>query len=73
MSNNKITLPIDCVIAVTYKCNSRCVMCDIWKIKDASDLNLTDFTKLPSTLLDVNLSGGETFMHVDLPAIVSVV
>ncbi len=66
-------MPIDCVVAVTYRCNSRCVMCDIWKIKDYPELALAQFAKLPRTLQDVNLSGGEPFLRMDLPQIVKVV
>ena len=66
-------LPIDCVLAVTYKCNSRCIMCDIWKIKDAPEPELSEFAKLPSSLRDVNLSGGEPFLRADLAEIVKTV
>lgn len=63
-------LPIDCVLALTYNCNSRCTMCDIWKIKDSPELEPQDFLKLPSSLRDVNLSGGEPFLHKNLLEIV---
>ncbi len=66
-------MPIDCVLALTYDCNARCTMCDIWKIKDSPALSLTDLAKLPDSLLDVNLSGGEPFLRKDLPEIVAVI
>ncbi|MBI5222576.1 MAG: radical SAM protein, partial [Candidatus Magasanikbacteria bacterium] len=66
----KVKLPIDCVIAVTYRCNSRCVMCDIWKLKNQPELLPTEFLKLPVSLRDINISGGEPFLRVDLPQIV---
>jgi len=66
-------MPIDCVLALTYNCNARCTMCDIWKIKNSPELTLEDLAKLPSSLLDVNLSGGEPFLRKDLPEIVAVV
>ncbi len=66
-------MPIDCVLALTYNCNARCTMCDIWKIKDSPELTLADLAKLPDSLLDVNLSGGEPFLRKDLPEIVAVV
>lgn len=66
-------LPIDCVLAVTYKCNSRCVMCDIWKIKDFPEIAVEEFSQLPNSLRDINLSGGEPFLRPDLPAIVKIV
>ncbi len=70
---NKCRLPIDCVLAVTYNCNARCVMCDIWKIKGFPELPLAEFAKLPATLRDINISGGEPFLHPDLPEIIAVV
>lgn len=69
----KTNLPIDCVLALTYNCNARCTMCDIWKIKDSPEISLTDLAKLPDSLRDVNLSGGEPFLRRDLDQIVAVV
>lgn len=66
-------LPIDCVVALTYNCNSRCEMCDIWKIRDAQSLSILELEKLPASLRDVNLSGGEPFLYVDLPEAVATV
>jgi len=65
-------LPVDCVIALTYRCNSRCVMCDIWKIKDYPEFTPDNLRKLPKTLRDINLSGGEPFLRRDLPEIVKI-
>ncbi|MEK7160716.1 MAG: putative glycoside hydrolase, partial [Patescibacteria group bacterium] len=70
---NKCRLPIDCVLAITYNCNARCVMCDIWKIKGFPELPVAEFAKLPSTLRDINISGGEPFLRADLPEIVAIV
>lgn len=69
----KCRLPIDCVLAVTYNCNARCIMCDIWKIKNFPELPVAEFAKLPSTLRDINISGGEPFLRQDLPEIVATV
>lgn len=66
-------MPIDAVIAVTYRCNSRCVMCNIWQIKDYPELSLSAYKKLPSTLRDINISGGEPFLRHDLPELVKIV
>ncbi len=62
--------PIDCVIAVTYNCNSRCTMCDIWKIKNSPEIAVAELKKLPTSLLDINVSGGEPFLRKDLPGII---
>ena len=48
-------------------------MCDIWKIKNSPELTLEDIAKLPDSLRDVNLSGGEPFLRKDLPEIVAAV
>lgn len=58
--------PIDATIAITYRCNSRCQMCNIWQIKNPAELPATALANLPSTLRYINLTGGETFLHSDL-------
>jgi len=64
----------DIVLAVTYRCNSRCRMCNIWQTKDFSgELTLEDFNKLPVDLRYLNLSGGEPFLRMDLPEIIATV
>ena len=68
----KQRLPIDCVLAVTYKCNSRCTMCDIWKLKENSNLELDYYKKLPKTLRDINVSGGEPFLRQDLVQLIKI-
>lgn len=67
--------PIGCVAAVTYRCNARCGMCDIWKQKSDADRELapSDYEWLPGSLRAVNLSGGEPFLRDDLPEIAAVV
>ena len=68
----KCRFPIDCVLALTYRCNSRCTMCDIWKMENSPELPVLEFAKLPSSLRDINLSGGEPFLRQDLAEIVAV-
>lgn len=65
--------PIDSVVAVTYKCQSRCRMCSIWQIKEHGDIPPEVYGKLPKTLKDVNISGGEPFLRGDLPDIVRII
>lgn len=47
-------------------------MCDIWKIKNSPEISLAELEKLPNSLRDINLSGGEPFLRRDLPDIVAV-
>lgn len=64
---------IDAVIAITYKCNSHCRMCNIWRNKNKADLDKKEYAKLPPTLRYINLTGGEPFLRKDLPAIVGII
>jgi MoaA/NifB/PqqE/SkfB family radical SAM enzyme len=66
--------PLGCVAAVTYRCNARCAMCDIWKLepKQDSELAPSDYRWLPRSLRSINVSGGEPFLRDDLVEIVSV-
>ena len=68
--NNKIKMPVDAVAAVTYRCNSRCIMCNIWQIKDFPEIPAEDYLKLPDSLKNINISGGEPFLRNDLLEIV---
>ncbi|MBN1476329.1 radical SAM protein, partial [Candidatus Sumerlaeota bacterium] len=65
--------PVDVVLAVTYRCNARCVMCDIWKDYPPDVLTPRDFERLPTSLRYVNISGGEPFLRSDLPEIIQAV
>ncbi|MBI5077347.1 radical SAM protein [Candidatus Falkowbacteria bacterium] len=67
-----IKSPIDAVVAVTYRCNSRCIMCNIWQIKDFPEMPAEAYAKLPRSLRDINISGGEPFLRDDLVEIVRV-
>ncbi len=65
--------PIGCVAAVTYRCNARCAICDIWK-READregELGASEYEWLPRSLRSINVSGGEPFLREDLPAVVS--
>jgi len=67
--------PLGCVAAVTYRCDARCIICDIWKEKPdpAAELRPEDYRWLPGSLRSVNLSGGEPFVRDDIVEVVEVV
>lgn len=73
--NNKIgrvELPNMCTFIVTWRCNLRCFMCDVWKKKDHDDMNADEirrvFAQIPH-LDSLRLTGGEPFLRQDLTAI----
>jgi Fe-coproporphyrin III synthase len=59
-------LPRDLVLAVTYNCNSRCRMCNIWKSEPLPVLALAEYEKIAANFKDINISGGEPFLRPDL-------
>jgi MoaA/NifB/PqqE/SkfB family radical SAM enzyme len=69
---NKLS-PKDATIAITYKCNSRCRMCNIWQIENPAELPLSAFRNLSPELRYVNLSGGEPFLRTDIVEIVKII
>jgi len=72
LTMKKTRLPTNAVVAVTLNCNSRCVMCDIWKNRITNELKPEEFRKLPTSLRDINITGGEPFLRADLPEIVGI-
>jgi MoaA/NifB/PqqE/SkfB family radical SAM enzyme len=64
-------MPTTAIIAVTLNCNSRCVMCDIWKNRIRGELAPQEYLTLPPSLTDINITGGEPFLRRDIADIVS--
>lgn len=64
--------PTDAILAVNHRCNTFCVMCDIWSRPDRHELPPEWYRRLPTSLKNINISGGEPFMRDDLPAIIAV-
>lgn len=63
----------DVVLAVTYRCNSRCRMCNIWQRTDhEGELLPEDLKKLPKSVKDLNFTGGEPFLRQDIVELVRV-
>ena len=71
--------PFSCNYWVTYRCNSRCQFCKIWKdmslkkITDAkfdnAKINLNHLKKIGITMID--FTGGEPLLNKELPQILS--
>ncbi|HEX6907305.1 MAG TPA: radical SAM protein [Terriglobales bacterium] len=56
------------------RCNCRCVMCDIWRIRQVREITAADLEKQLQSLRDLQvrwvvLSGGEPQLHSDLAAL----
>ncbi len=59
-------------IIVTYRCNSKCSMCYVWKNPSLpnEEISLDMLEKLPGDLDTINLTGGEPTLRADLMEIV---
>lgn len=64
-------MPTSCAFAITYKCNSRCSMCNIWQKyekdpqayqKEIRSEEFFKFVKKWSTITSYNIVGGEPFL-----------
>jgi len=65
---------LEASIIVTYRCNARCRMCNIWKhpTKPDEEIKPETLEKLPR--LDFcNVTGGEPFLRDDILDIVDVI
>ena len=67
--------PCEALIAVTYRCNAKCHMCNIWQYptKKSEEIQPKDLEKIPSNLKFANITGGEPFLRDDIEDLVSVV
>jgi len=72
-NEHAVGYPTDAIIALTYRCDARCEMCNIWQLKPQEFLSIDDYAKVPSSLKDINVSGGEAFMRKDVVDIVKVI
>lgn len=67
------------IFALTYACNAKCVMCDIWRQDPKSKLTVDLLTSLfsseylRSSLRAVNLTGGEPTLRTDVLQIAEVI
>lgn len=66
--------PTDVSVILTYRCQMRCKMCNIWKYPtDArKEISPKELEILPDSLKFVNLTGGEPFQREDIEEVVEV-
>jgi len=69
----KIPLPTDLSLIVTYRCQMRCQMCNIWKYPTdpKKEIKAKDLEILPH-LKTINIIGGEPFQREDIEEIIEV-
>ena len=65
--------PKDAFIAVTFRCNARCQMCNIWKSSPTTEMGPEHYRKLPDSLKGINITGGEPFLRKDLLEVVEAI
>lgn len=65
-------LPLNLTVSVTYRCNSRCLTCNVYT-KEAAELTVDEFDRTFRSLGRApywyTMSGGEPFLRSDLPDI----
>ena len=73
--HNQIQPPKEICIILTYRCNARCNMCDVWHhpTKSSEEITVKDIEKLPSGLRFINITGGEPFIRKDIGEIIDVI
>lgn len=61
-------------IILTYRCNARCNMCNVWNhpTKPSEEIGIEIIEKLPQMFF-ANITGGEPFVREDLPGIIEVI
>jgi len=70
---NNVNSPKEALIAVTYRCNAKCHMCNTWQFptKPQEEIKPSDLATLPNVVF-CNLTGGETFLREDIDELVAV-
>ncbi len=67
-------LPLSLVVSITYRCNSRCLTCNIWQ-KRSEEMSLEEwrkvFAKIGKTPYYLTFSGGEPFLREDIVELVA--
>ncbi|MBC8556103.1 MAG: radical SAM protein, partial [Candidatus Brocadiales bacterium] len=71
----KRELPKELCIIVSYRCNAKCNMCDVWHYPTdpKEEITIQDIEKLPSGLRFINITGGEPFIRRDLEDIIKTI
>jgi MoaA/NifB/PqqE/SkfB family radical SAM enzyme len=71
-----ISYPSFVTYLITWRCNAKCIMCDIWKKGSGNELSLREIDDIFGQLriLDVvRISGGEPFVRDDVAEIINII
>src|ERR1700720_3619965 len=65
---------MDLTVVSTFRCNSRCQRCHVWKYPTApeQEISLETLAKLPGGFDNLNLSGGEPTLRRDLAEMIDI-
>lgn len=66
-------LPSEAIISVTNRCDARCTMCNIWRLEPDEQLGPEDYARLPGSLRNVNITGGEPLLRRDIVEVVQAI
>ncbi len=71
----RMPLPKSLCIILTYRCNAKCNMCNVWHYPTRATEEITpkDLENLPSGLGFINVTGGEPFVRQDIGEIIEVI
>lgn len=72
----RLAFPYKLTLILTYRCNLRCQMCNIWQREARDELSLEEYDRFFSRNADfswINLSGGEVFLRGDFTRIVDII
>ena len=77
VSNFKdVSFPYKLNFCLTYKCNSKCLTCDIWKINSTNELKSEEIKKFfehSNKFSWIDVTGGEVFLRKDIVEIISTI
>jgi len=72
----RLNFPLKISYAVTYSCNLKCKMCNMWKKpglhEELKTKEIEEFFKRANRFNWIGITGGEAFLRTDLPEIVDI-
>ncbi|MBI5207286.1 MAG: radical SAM protein [Candidatus Firestonebacteria bacterium] len=71
---NQVSLPKEICVILTYRCNAKCNMCNVWHYptKSVDEITPEHINKLPEGLRFINITGGEPFIRQDITEIIGI-